>query len=137
MTPPQHKDDHAHCRCMNLDGECPNNHYADCEICRTEQVGAHDSAAVEKDGMEEMVRDFTSVVPRSKSEVRGRIESFATLAVKEALERRTKLIVKELEFFQEHHTLTRSMGNIIEYIASLDKPYEGMIVDTDPEEHNV
>lgn len=20
-----------HCRCMNLDGECPNNHFADCE----------------------------------------------------------------------------------------------------------
>lgn len=85
----------------------------------------------------ELIADFKNGKEVKVSSIRAFIRSESALAVKEALEKRTKLIVKELEFFQEHHTLTRSMGNIIEYIASLDKPYEGMIVDTDPEEHNV
>lgn len=25
---------HAHCRCMNLGHLCPNNHFADCKICK-------------------------------------------------------------------------------------------------------
>lgn len=28
---------HAHCKCMNLDGQCPNYHYATCSICKPEK----------------------------------------------------------------------------------------------------
>lgn len=29
---------HAHCKCMNLDGQCPNYHFATCPICKPEKT---------------------------------------------------------------------------------------------------
>lgn len=28
------KENHVHCRCMNIGGQCPNRHYTDCNLCK-------------------------------------------------------------------------------------------------------
>ena len=56
------------CLVYHVDGICPDER--DCEACKLEKK----EPTQEEDNLDAMVRDFTQVIPRPKSEVRRRIK---------------------------------------------------------------
>ena len=78
---PQKKCNGMHCKCMNLAGQCPNMHYAECSEhnptiggiqCPAKQPAPQE----QEDTLDTLVRDLTTVHPMPKSEVRRRLSDF-------------------------------------------------------------
>ncbi len=83
-----------------------------------------------KNQIEEMVRDFTSVVPRSKSEVRRRIEELLAGQVVELRKKREALAELEheqwVEWSRNLHSTEKLSPDRIERWKALWKPYEAL-----------